>query len=165
MKCPILINKKSNLMSADNQYGIYIIHHKYFCFNFSLTTKLLCTNMSMIAVMALSLSLSPFLYLLALINWSISLSVDMMQGRKWRGCGREPERVECRESWSKGWWEISALREAAGATRFHKQGAESVNRFPHSAGTASHHGSATGPVYNQASWDRKYQCKGALHSI
>lgn len=51
---------------------------------------------------------------------------------------------------------------AVEATQFHKQGARSVNRCRHSAGTASRHGSTTGPVYNQASWDQKYQRKGAF---
>ncbi len=91
----------------------------------------------------------------------------MMQGRKWRDCGREKGP---RASGAPGILQQRLMGDfcapgAVKATRFHKQGAQSVNRCRHSAGTASRHGSTTGPVYNQASWDPKYQCKGAFAQL
>lgn len=76
---------------------------------FSLTTKLLCTNMSMIAVMALSPSLPVSLSSLSSTDQSVCQWI-WCRAENGEAAGREPERVECREYWSKGWREISALR-------------------------------------------------------
>lgn len=113
--------------------------------------------MSIIAVMALFPSPLPLYHLL--INQSVSgYDAGQEMERQREGTkAREAHRV-CgapgilQQRLMGNFCAPGAVR----VTRFHKQGAGSVNKFRHSAGTESHHGSATGPVYNQTSWDQKY---------